>query len=210
MVNFSVAPLRMATILGFLMSGVGLVGTVWTVAEALFSKTPRGWASLAVSVLLLSGVQLVVLGLLGEYLGRVYLTVNGKPQWSQGKSRSTTLFPRTAMPWAARKLDSESSDADAVLPPYYAALFAAIAWGLPASCCSSRADRSGDVVGQFFSPFTLAAFAVYAVSAMLYAVSLRKLPLSVAFPSVALSYIAVAIFSHLLWHEELGWPRIAA
>lgn len=80
-VNFSVVPLRIATFLGFLMSGAGLLGTVWTVAEALLSKTPRGWASLAVSVLLLSGVQLVVLGLIGEYLGRVYLTVNGKPQW---------------------------------------------------------------------------------------------------------------------------------
>jgi glycosyltransferase involved in cell wall biosynthesis len=80
-VNFSVAPLRMATFLGFLMSGAGLLGTIWTVAEALLSKTPRGWASLAVAVLLLSGVQLLVLGLIGEYLGRVYLTVNGKPQW---------------------------------------------------------------------------------------------------------------------------------
>ena len=79
-VNFSVAPLRFATVLGFLMSGAGLVGTVWVVVEALVSQTPRGWASLAVAVLLLSGVQLVVLGLLGEYLGRVYLTVNGKPQ----------------------------------------------------------------------------------------------------------------------------------
>jgi glycosyltransferase involved in cell wall biosynthesis len=80
-VNFSIAPLRMAALLGFLMSGAGLLGTVWTVAEALLSKTPRGWASLAVAVLLLSGVQLLVLGLIGEYLGRVYLTVNGKPQW---------------------------------------------------------------------------------------------------------------------------------
>jgi undecaprenyl-phosphate 4-deoxy-4-formamido-L-arabinose transferase len=57
-----------------------LLGTVWVIAEALLSKTPRGWASLAVAVLFLSGVQLIVLGLIGEYLGRVYLTANGKPQ----------------------------------------------------------------------------------------------------------------------------------
>jgi glycosyltransferase involved in cell wall biosynthesis len=80
-VNFSVIPLRLATLLGFFMSGAGLLGTVWVVAEALLSKTPRGWASLAVAVLFLSGVQLIVLGLIGEYLGRVYLTANGKPQW---------------------------------------------------------------------------------------------------------------------------------
>jgi glycosyltransferase involved in cell wall biosynthesis len=81
LVNFSVLPLRLATVLGFFMSAAGLFGTVWAIGEALFSKTPRGWASLAVAVLLLSGVQLIVLGLIGEYLGRVYLTANGKPQW---------------------------------------------------------------------------------------------------------------------------------
>jgi undecaprenyl-phosphate 4-deoxy-4-formamido-L-arabinose transferase len=80
-VNFSVLPLRIATILGFAMSAAGLLGAVWVVGEALLSTTPRGWASLAVAVLFLSGVQLIVLGLIGEYLGRVYLTVNGKPQW---------------------------------------------------------------------------------------------------------------------------------
>jgi glycosyltransferase involved in cell wall biosynthesis len=80
-VNFSVIPLRLATWLGFFMSAAGLLGTVWVIAEALLRKTPRGWASLAVAVLFLSGVQLIVLGLIGEYLGRVYLTANGKPQW---------------------------------------------------------------------------------------------------------------------------------
>jgi len=50
------------------------------VAEALTSSPPAGWASLMAAVLLLSGVQLVILGIVGEYLGRLYLTANGKPQ----------------------------------------------------------------------------------------------------------------------------------
>jgi hypothetical protein len=50
------------------------------VIDALVHKTPQGWASLSVAVLLLSGVQLMMLGLIGEYLGRLYLTANGKPQ----------------------------------------------------------------------------------------------------------------------------------
>jgi glycosyltransferase involved in cell wall biosynthesis len=79
-VNFSVMPLRVSTIGGFALSLCGLLGAVWVLAEALFSETPPGWASLAVAVLLLSGVQLVILGLLGEYLGRLYLTLNRKPQ----------------------------------------------------------------------------------------------------------------------------------
>ena len=44
------------------------------------SLTPPGWASLFAAVLLLSGVQLLILGLVGEYLGRLYLTANKRPQ----------------------------------------------------------------------------------------------------------------------------------
>jgi glycosyltransferase involved in cell wall biosynthesis len=79
-VNFSVMPLRLATVGGFVLSFIGLAGAVWTVAEALLVGTPPGWASLSVAVLLLSGVQLTMLGLIGEYLGRLYLTANRKPQ----------------------------------------------------------------------------------------------------------------------------------
>jgi glycosyltransferase involved in cell wall biosynthesis len=79
-VNFSVMPLRLATVAGFAISVCGLAGTLWVVLEALLAETPPGWASLAVAVLLLSGVQLMMLGLIGEYLGRLYLTANRKPQ----------------------------------------------------------------------------------------------------------------------------------
>jgi undecaprenyl-phosphate 4-deoxy-4-formamido-L-arabinose transferase len=79
-VNFSVMPLRLSTFVGFGLSLCGLIGVLWVVAEALLSDTPPGWASLAAAVLLLSGVQLVMLGLIGEYLGRLYLTANRKPQ----------------------------------------------------------------------------------------------------------------------------------
>lgn len=79
-VNFSVMPLRLATVTGFALSVIGLVGAAWAVLEALLWSTPTGWASLAVAVLLLSGVQLLMLGLIGEYLGRLFLTANRKPQ----------------------------------------------------------------------------------------------------------------------------------
>jgi glycosyltransferase involved in cell wall biosynthesis len=79
-VNFSVMPLRLATVAGFALSLCGLAGTLWVVIEALVEKTPPGWASLSVAVLLLSGVQLTMLGIIGEYLGRLYLTANRKPQ----------------------------------------------------------------------------------------------------------------------------------
>jgi glycosyltransferase involved in cell wall biosynthesis len=79
-VNFSVMPLRIATFTGFAMSALGFVGVVWVTAEAVLRATPPGWAFLTVATLLLLGVQLVMLGIIGEYLGRLYLTVNRKPQ----------------------------------------------------------------------------------------------------------------------------------
>ena len=79
-VNFSVMPLRLATFSGFALSLLGLFGVLWVIAEAMLSETPAGWASISVAVLLLSGVQLLMLGLIGEYLGRLYLTANRMPQ----------------------------------------------------------------------------------------------------------------------------------
>jgi glycosyltransferase involved in cell wall biosynthesis len=79
--NFSVMPLRMAAIAGFVMSGLGLAGFIFVLVEVIFVGTPSGWASLMSAFLLLAGMQLVILGLMGEYLGRLYLTVNRKPQF---------------------------------------------------------------------------------------------------------------------------------
>ena len=79
-VNFSVMPLRLSTLTGFALSLIGTVGSVVAIIEALFFAPPAGWASLMAAVLLLSGVQLVILGIVGEYLGRLYLTANKKPQ----------------------------------------------------------------------------------------------------------------------------------
>jgi undecaprenyl-phosphate 4-deoxy-4-formamido-L-arabinose transferase len=78
--NFSVMPLRVSTIAGFALSLLGLIAIAWVVIEALVLGTPRGWASLMAITLLLSGVQLLILGVLGEYVGRLFLTLNRKPQ----------------------------------------------------------------------------------------------------------------------------------
>jgi glycosyltransferase involved in cell wall biosynthesis len=79
-VNFSVMPLRISTLTGFALSVIGGLGGLAAIIEALFFSPPAGWASLFVAVLLLSGVQLMILGIVGEYLGRLYLTANRKPQ----------------------------------------------------------------------------------------------------------------------------------
>lgn len=80
-VNFSVIPLRFSALMGIVTSVLGIIWAVITTVEALTGKPPEGWASLMVAVLLLSGLQLMLLGVVGEYLGRVFLTANRKPQY---------------------------------------------------------------------------------------------------------------------------------
>lgn len=79
--NFSIMPLRVSTILGGCLAVTGLLAALVVIAEAALTQTPSGWGSLMASVLVFAGIQLIMLGLMGEYLGRIYLTLNQKPQF---------------------------------------------------------------------------------------------------------------------------------
>jgi undecaprenyl-phosphate 4-deoxy-4-formamido-L-arabinose transferase len=79
--SFSLAPLRLAIYAGGFMALLGALGAAATIAEVLFWRdTPSGWASTMVVILLVGGVQSMILGVLGEYVGRTFLSANGKPQ----------------------------------------------------------------------------------------------------------------------------------
>jgi len=80
LVNFSVLPLRLMTFAGLITSGLGFLAVIEVVVERMLNKVPTGWSSLMAAMLLLSGTQLVLLGILGEYVGRIYLGVSEKPQ----------------------------------------------------------------------------------------------------------------------------------
>ena len=80
LVNFSVLPLRLMTFAGMITSALGFLAVIEVVLEHMLNKTPTGWSSLMAAMLLLSGTQLVLLGILGEYVGRIYLGVSDKPQ----------------------------------------------------------------------------------------------------------------------------------
>lgn len=81
--SFSDIPLRFASYFGFTVSAIAFVYALVVIAFKLFSLRPPaytpGWASTIVAVLFLGGVQLMSLGILGEYLGRVYDEVKGRP-----------------------------------------------------------------------------------------------------------------------------------
>lgn len=80
LVAFTIAPLRLATILGILISFVGFIYMIFIVIKALLFGDPvAGYPSLIVIVVLLGGIQLLVLGIMGEYLAKTYLETKKRP-----------------------------------------------------------------------------------------------------------------------------------
>ena len=73
----------------------------------------------------------------------------------------------------------------------------------------SAAEGSTTVTAQFLNPLTIVGLAFYVVAALCYILALKKIPVSIAFPSVAASYAVVAVLAHVLWAEPLGWPQLA-
>ena len=77
---FSTWPLRMVTYLGFAVSALSLAMVAWGIYGAAMSgRAPQGWPSVFVAVSFLSGVQLVAIGILGAYVGRIFEEVKGRP-----------------------------------------------------------------------------------------------------------------------------------
>jgi undecaprenyl-phosphate 4-deoxy-4-formamido-L-arabinose transferase len=80
LVNVSILPLRLMTLAGMITSALGFLAIIEVVFEHMLHKTPTGWSSTMAAMLLLSGTQLLLLGILGEYVGRIYLGISEKPQ----------------------------------------------------------------------------------------------------------------------------------
>ena len=79
--SLSVKPLRMILSFGALVALVSFIGVVWAVAGALLGRTVAGWASTTCIVCFVSGVQLISLGIIGEYVGKIYLETKGRPRY---------------------------------------------------------------------------------------------------------------------------------
>ena len=81
--GFSVIPLRVTTLIGGVISLFSFLMALFFVIQALvLSRSPEGYPSLIVSVFFLGGIQLMGLGAVGEYVGRIFLTQNKLPQFT--------------------------------------------------------------------------------------------------------------------------------
>jgi len=87
--SFSTVPLRMATYFGLAVSACAFFGVLFTLAQKIFAAQfakiglapSAGFPTIVISILFLGGVQLICLGILGEYIGRIYEEVKGRPLW---------------------------------------------------------------------------------------------------------------------------------
>lgn len=102
--SFSIRPLRIATWLGIGVSTVAFLGAIFTLVQRVFAKQFEevglapvpGFATIVISVVFLGGVQLICLGILGEYVGRIYENVKGRPQSIVRESCKSRCFPTEA------------------------------------------------------------------------------------------------------------------
>lgn len=79
---FSVKPLRIATFLGFICAAIGfIVGVVFVIMKLINPAVAVGFTTLIAVMLLIGGLQMIMLGLIGEYIGRIYISINKSPQY---------------------------------------------------------------------------------------------------------------------------------
>ncbi|MBT2290230.1 glycosyltransferase family 2 protein [Paenibacillus albidus] len=79
--SFSVTPIRLISAVGFLMFIFSFVIAVYIIINKLLGTTTSGWSSLMISIWFIGGIQLVALGLIGEYIGKIYKEVKGRPKY---------------------------------------------------------------------------------------------------------------------------------
>ena len=79
--SFSIRPLRFAASIGFFFGTLGIVGLVYALGSWLSGRAVPGWTSVIFTVLIIGSVQLLVLGILGEYMGRLYIESKRRPMF---------------------------------------------------------------------------------------------------------------------------------
>ncbi len=79
--SLSIKPIKLIMALGLIVALISFAGIVWAIVEALLGSTVDGWASTTCIICFLSGVQLISIGVIGEYIGKIYLEVKHRPRY---------------------------------------------------------------------------------------------------------------------------------
>ena len=87
--SLSTKPIRIITVFGFIIAALSFIGILWSVITYLRGHSVAGWASLVSIVCFLSGIQLLSLGVIGEYIGKIYLETKRRPRFIIEKRTNT-------------------------------------------------------------------------------------------------------------------------
>ena len=79
--SFSVRPIRIITAIGFIIAAVSFIGIIWSVIARLSGNTVGGWASTVAIICFLGGIQILSSGIIGEYIGKIYLETKQRPRY---------------------------------------------------------------------------------------------------------------------------------
>ena len=79
--SLSVKPIHLVTTFGILFSLLGFAGVIWAIVMAILKSTVAGWTSIVCIICLLGGIQLLSLGIIGEYIGKIYLETKNRPRY---------------------------------------------------------------------------------------------------------------------------------
>lgn len=80
--SFSVKPIRIITAFGFIIAAVSFIGIIWSVIARIVGDTVSGWASTVAIVCFLGGIQILSIGVIGEYIGKIYLETKHRPRYT--------------------------------------------------------------------------------------------------------------------------------
>ena len=79
--SFSTKPLKLITTVGFIMFLVSIIASIWTIVVKIIGSSVLGWSSTMCSVWFIGGLQLLALGIIGEYVGKIYAEVKQRPRF---------------------------------------------------------------------------------------------------------------------------------
>ena len=79
--SLSVKPLQMIMAIGFFISALSFIGVIWSVVVSLLGNSVAGWASMVSIICFIGGIQLICLGVIGEYIGKIYMEVKARPRY---------------------------------------------------------------------------------------------------------------------------------
>lgn len=79
--SLSVRPLKLISSLGVVVAGLSFIGVIWSIIRSITGHTVVGWASMTCIICMLGGIQLVCIGILGEYIGKIYMESKQRPRY---------------------------------------------------------------------------------------------------------------------------------